>query len=88
MDPKSLAKSFMDLSVEDQAEFFLQLTILFRKVMPSTQERLLKELANKIYFLDHEDDSYLNGLVVALFDQHDEEEKTVYVESTKNGLNN
>lgn len=88
MDPISLAKSYMDLSIDEQAEFFLQLTVLFRKVMPATQERHLKGLANKIYTLDCEDDSYLNGLVVALFDQHDEEEKTVYVESTKNGLNN
>lgn len=82
-----MAKAFLALTIEEQTQFFVELTEQFRLVSPESQETHLASLARQIYYRDQDDDSYLNGLVVALFDQHDEEEREMTQRAKAGGLN-
>lgn len=87
MTPHQLAKTFLALTSEEQAEFFIQLTHQFRVFDPRRQELALSTLAKLIYNLDQDDDSFLNNLITSIFDQHNIEEKVWAAKAASPGMN-
>lgn len=67
--PEDLANIFLKMDVGDRLEFFVELTKQFNSLPEADQEVQLASLAKALRYGETSDDSFLDRLFQALFDE-------------------